>query len=73
MYIPKDSVLRPILFNVILTTFSSSSSSEDTGLFPTLQIIPNLIPVILAFNKLLIHLEHDSLLAVCWFESKYTV
>ena len=35
----------------------------------TLQMILHLMPVILIFDELLMHSEHESALAECWFES----
>ena len=66
--VPQSSVLGPILLNIFLNDLSFVLKGTDACNFAD----DNLSYVCgISLDELLMRLEHDSTLAVCWFESNY--
>ena len=66
--VPWGSVLGPILFNIFLNDLFFVLKDTDFCNFAD-DTSPHACDI--SLDELLIHLERDSALAVCWFESKY--
>ena len=66
--VPQGSVLRPILFNIFLNDLFFILKDTDVSNF-TDDTSPHACDI--SLDELLMCLEHDSALAVCWFESNY--
>ena len=66
--VPRGSVLGQILFNIFLNDLFFVLKDTDFCNFAD-DTSPHACDI--SLDELLIHLERDSALAVCWFESKY--
>ena len=66
--VPQGSVLRPILFNIFLNDPFFILKNTDSCNFAN-DTTPHACNTY--SGELLMHLEHDTTLTVCWFESNY--
>ena len=66
--VPWGSVLGPILFNIFLNDLFFVLKDTDFCNFAD-DTSPHACDI--SLDELSMHLERDSALAVCWFESKY--
>ena len=66
--VPRGSVLGQMLFNIFLNDLFFVLKDTDFCNFAD-DTSPHACDI--SLDELLMHLERDSALAVCWFESKY--